>query len=582
MTFRARLAALFRPRAAGRLSVAPPNWFLLSPWLKEAGVMVTPDSAVQVAAVYGCCRLIVDCLAPAPITVTEIRRGGVRETLHDDPVAWTLNYGASVRDAPDALTPQAVEEALYWSALSGDGNGYAEIQRDNAGRLFAMWPIDPARVTPKRDETGFYYEIAQYQGGPGRLEAIDCFHVHGPSLKGWVGDSIVYRAAKAIGAAHAQQIYRAAYFANGTVIAGVLTSEKNVTPAQAKQARERWEDEHGGGPGNAHGLSVVGQGFKYQAVNHDAQQAMLVEAARFQVQEIARFYGVPTTLLADNEAWTNLGELYLGFYRNALRPWAERFDAEATRKLFPQRLPWREVQHDLTHLTLGSFKDQIAALSQAVNDGIWTRNEARAVVGKNSVPGGDVLMVQSTVKPLDQLLEEQKTARLNALPEVYQYHLEQGIPTKNEVRERLGLPPVEGGDEFTEPAQIKIDRQQADLQEPADPDNGAEPEEPPDDKPAPVNTRPTLSARDAVTAMFADAFARHARRIRDDRPRSAEGLAQDCAAAWALATRALPGDAAPMDLAPFADALEQGEPPDKAAERFVEKLWIDRDGEEAA
>ena len=391
---RARPAAKrVSPRALGSLTPPPPNWFLIHPWLQEAGIQVTAETATQVAAVYGCCRLIVDCLAPAPILVTEIQGDGAHEVLHDDGVAWTLNYGAPVAQAPDALTSQAIEESLYWAALL-DGNGYAEIQRDNSGKFFGLWPVDSERVTPKRDEDGFYYEVSQHTGGVARVEPVDMFHLRGPSLKGWVGDSIIYRAAKAIGIAGAAQIYSSAYFANGTAVSGLLTSDKNVTPAQAKDAKSRWNEDHGGGPSKAHGVSVLGAGVKYQPINQTNQEAMLIEARRFQVQEIARFFGVPTTLLADNEAWTNLSELYLGFYRNALRPWAERFDAEASRKLMAQRKPWREVTHDLTHLTLGSFKDQVAALVAAVGGKpIWTQNEARAIFGKNSMDGCDTLDV---------------------------------------------------------------------------------------------------------------------------------------------------------------------------------------------
>ncbi len=531
------------PRNFGAVPAPLPNWLLRHPALLEAGVTITAETATQVSAVYGCCRLIVDSLAAAPIMVTEVQRGGIRKALHDDAAAWTLNHGATIDYAPDAPTSQAIEECLYWSTLL-HGNGYAEIQRDNAGRFFALWPIEPERVQPWRDETGFYYRVSAplslgYTGGSYyRLEAKDCFHVRGPSLYGWVGDSIVYRAAKAIGTAQAQQVYRAAYFANGTVLSGVLTSDKNVTQTQADDAKRKWVEDHGGGPSRQHGITVMGQGLKYEPINHDAQQAMLVEAARFQVQEIARFWGVPTALLAENEAWTDLSSLYVAFYRNALCPWAERFDAEATRKLFPQRQPWREVQHDLTRLTYGSFKELVAAMRVAVDGGIWTRNEAREATGKNHVGAeGDVLVSAGTMKALEDVLDP---------PE----------------------PPAPAAPKMLPP--------------------GAEPDGPPDNQPAQVKTRPaSLSTRDAVVAMFADAFARHARRIANhranhkgaladaDRPALRAKLVEDCASCLALAKRAVSGDARTVSLESFSDALDAGEPPEKAAERFVSGVWTE-------
>lgn len=373
--------------------------------MMSAGVPVTQDTLLEASAVYGCCRMIVDSLAPAPINVMQIKADGVRDSLPDDPTGYVLNWGAPVTLAGDALPAQAVEEALFWSALTGDGNGYAEIQRDGAGRVVALWPIEPGRVTPKRDGAAFFYEVSQPTGGTVRVSPLNMFHLRGPSVYGWAGDSTVYRASKAIGLALAGQTFASAMLANGAVPSGILTSDKIVTADQAKRAKEQWNETNGGGPGRAHQIAVVGQGIKYQSVSSNAQEAQLLESRRFQVTEIARFFGVPTTLLAENEAWTNLSELYLGFYRNALKPWAERFDAEATRKLFPNKAPWREVQHDLTALTLGSFKDQVAAVDQAVAGGLWTRNEGRAVFGKNSIPGGDVMVVSSSVKPLADALK---------------------------------------------------------------------------------------------------------------------------------------------------------------------------------
>jgi HK97 family phage portal protein len=486
-----------------------PDAYVFYPWFREAGVAVTTETAVQVAAVYGCCRLIVDSLAPAPITVSEIQREGRRKTLHDDPVGWILNYGANVQSHEDALPAQAIEEALYWSALAGDGNGYAEIQRDSAGHLVALWPMVPGQVVPRRTDAGeLVYEVAEADGNRVVLPPSRIFHLRGPSLRGWVGDSTVYRAVKAIGIAQAAQILSSAYFANGTVLGGYLKSDKTVQDEQKRSYGEAWRKQFQG-PDKAYGIPFLDQGTSFQTVTQSAKDAQLIEARRFQVAEIARFYGVPLTLLADNEAWTNLGELYLGFYRNALRPWSERFDAEATRKLFPQRQPWREVEHDLTHLTLGSFKDQIAALVQATGGKpIWTQNEARAVFGMNSQPRADTLEPVQPPKPSE--------------------------PVRTEPEE----------------------------------DEEGEQERPP-------------MVREAVMSMLADAFRRHYRRTKArrtnvrrelhaaERDGFVRSLEADCAGALALATRAGLIHAGRVDLDRYAQSMDEGEPPDKAAERAL-------------
>jgi HK97 family phage portal protein len=391
MSLRERLARWVAPRD-GLVRQPDPSTLIHTPWAREAGVRVTASTAVQVSAVYGCARLIVDSLAAAPIRVFEKIEMGQRREVFGDPIADVLNDGAGVERFPGAPTAQAIEEGVLWPALTGDGNGYAEIQRSGSGDMgapVALWPLPPGLVTPKHDSSGaLYYEIGEPGGTTKKLSPMRVFHLRGPSLAGWVGDSTVYNAAKSIGIAQAAQVFAAAYYANGTVLSGLLASDKMVSQEQADRAREEWGKRHGGGPARAHGIAVTGQGLKYQPIGHDAQQSQLIESRRFQVAEIARFYGVPLSLLAENEAWTNLSELYLGFYRNALLPWASRFDAEAQRKLYP--LGKKVVEHDLTRLVMGSFKDQIAALKEAVGAGLKSRNEARAILGDNSIgPDGD-------------------------------------------------------------------------------------------------------------------------------------------------------------------------------------------------
>lgn len=524
MTIREWFAALFRPRAAGSVALSRPDWLIRHPWLKEAGVTVNTETAVQVSAVYGCCRLIVDSLASAPIRVYGVERQGRREVLHDDPNAYTLNWGAPVDKVPDAPSAQAIEESLYWSALLW-GNGYAEIQRDGAGKFLALWPLESDRVTPKRDESGeFYYEVSQPTGGITRVSPMRMFHLRGPSLYGFVGDSMVYRAAKAIGIAHASQVFSAAYFANGTVLSGYLKSPKLMGPEKKKRFGVEWKETYGS-PGKAHGVPLLDEGLEYVALNHDAQKSQLVEARRFQVQEIARFFGVPTTLLADNEAWTNLSELYLGFYRNALLPWAERFDAEATRKLFPQRQPWREVQHDLTQIIMGTeaFKRTAESLRTLVNGGLKTRNEARTILGDNSIGAdGDVLVVEGTVATLDDILEPPEPAA-PALPAAPPG----GMPMEPREREedpraRAAIVAMFGRD---------LERYERKL----------------------ANRYADLARRDPL--RFTENIAEARAGFRAD-------LLRDCAEVVVLLGRSLDVEAA-------ASAVESGEPPRLAAERFI-------------
>ncbi len=371
--------------------------------MMTAGVPVTPETALEVSAVYACCRVIVDSLASQPIEVYSTDAKGRKSEVLDSDVGYMLN----VRPNPEC-TPLALREGLYWSALTW-GNGYAEIVRTGANKPAELWPLMPGTVTPKREGTRLYFEVLPTNADRRELEPRDVFHLRGPSLQGWLGDSPVTRAAKAIGIAAAAQAFASSYFKNGTVLSGYLSTDQTLTKEQITDLGGEWNAKYGGAD-KAGGTAVLMRGTKYTEMGANAANAQLIEQRKFQVAEIARWFGVPLSLLMDPEGsqgyGTNVEQLYLTFSKTALGPWAKRFDQEATYKFFPERKPWRCVETDLTKLTQGDFKTRMEALKIGVECGLYTINEARGLEGWNDIgPDGDVHLVASATKPLEDAID---------------------------------------------------------------------------------------------------------------------------------------------------------------------------------
>ena len=401
MTFWQRFRSVF---ARGKVPPADPSMFMRWPWMLTAGVNVTPETSLEIAAVYACCRVIVDSLASQPAEVYTRDSEGRKTEVVDSDIGYLLN----VRPNPEC-TPIAVREGLYWSALTW-GNGYGEIVRNGANKPTELWPLLPHTVVPRRTSAGrLFYEVTGADGQVKPLEPADVFHLRGPSLQGWIGDSQTTRAGKGIGIAMAAQAFAGSYFENGTILSGYLTTDQPLTKEQIESVGSEFHNKFGGAA-KAGQVAIFQRGTKYQEAGANASEAQLLETRKFQVAEIARFYGVPLSLLMDPEGsqgyGTNVEQLYLTFSKTALGPWASRFDQEATYKFFPERKPWRCVETDLTRLTQGDFKTVIEALKLAVNSGLLTRNEARERLGWNTTGSdGDVFLVESTAKRLEDVLD---------------------------------------------------------------------------------------------------------------------------------------------------------------------------------
>lgn len=526
MTLAQRLLSWVGIRNAAPPAVRNPETGIQYPWAFEAGVYVSPLYALQVSAVYACCRVIVDSLAPAPWKVYSV--DGPRKTpAVDDPIGYILNTRAN-----PWTTSQAVREALLWTVLTGDGNAYALIERDFAGRVIALWPIPSESVLPYRSpDTGeLAYRISNMDGGASIKPARDVLHVRGPSFTGYVGDSVVSRAAKGIGLAQAAQVHSASYFANGTRLSGYLTTDQVLTKDQITDLGAEWNAKYSG-PNKVGSTAVLMKGTKYEQMGADAASAQLLETRRFQVEEISRWFGVPLNMINDPQGaqgyGTNQESAFLGFVKTTLTPWATRLDQEASFKLFPQRAPWREVKHDLSGLTRGDFKTRMESYAIGLKAGVMTRNETREEEGLNdSGPDGDVFLVDSSLKRLEDVLDP---------PEPQAAAMPAGASSPDAA--------------------------------PADP---AEPDED-DAEDAPMNARPGVVYSFAAH-MLAKQFERYAGRVKgkdaDERARQREWLAADCCRFVDLA-RDAGLRARSEDILVAAAALDAGASAAAEAERIV-------------
>jgi HK97 family phage portal protein len=500
---------------------------------------LSTDEMLSTSTVWAAVRAIVDPIASSEVKVFT-REGGGRKHLVDDGVAYLLN----VRPNPEC-TAQALKEILLTFAVV-EGDGYAEIVPDGAGRVRELWPLlSEYMLLVRNPDTGeLLYRYKQPGDGETvYLPASRVLHVRGPSVRGLTGDSTVYRAAKAVALHVAQERFASTYFQNGASLGGFVKFPASISPEGKQRIADDFRKLYGGHR-RAHGWAFLENGMEIQESGGNPDRSQLIPSRTFSVEEIARYFQVPLVRLGVQSAavgyGTNVQQLNLAFVRDALTPWINRLCEEAEYKLFPQKAPWKSVEIDTGWLTKGDDEQRARANAASIESGVLTVNEARAEEGRNGIgPAGDLHIVKSGM--LELSAENLKKPEPPPPPAP--------MPEKNELDEES-----EEDDSEDMPAR----REEMNL------------------------------ARDAVTTMLADAFGRHAKRLSnlksqtrrdltdDERAKYRARLVDECASAFALAKRATGRNAGP-DLATFMDAIDAGEPTAKAAERLVAATWEHRD-----
>jgi HK97 family phage portal protein len=375
-----------------------------------SGEAIGPKTALKVIAYFAAMRAIAEDIASVPLILYRRSEGSGRERAVEHPTHKLLH------DAPNPeMSAMSFRETLTQHAIN-KGNGYAEIER-LGNRPAALWPMDPDRVTVKRDEDGrIAYEIRQpITGGTRTLQMDQVFHLHGLGYDGLVGYSLAKVAAEDLGAALAAVKGSAANFGSGSRPGGVLNAgPKKMEAIALERLRQQWEAMYSGAE-NKGKTAILEEGWSFTPITSTNKDAQYLELQMYLVEVMARLLRVPPSKIGHNVhgRYSNTEQQAIDYVGDAIRPWAVRWEEEIGRKLI---LPKTEANYFAEHLLDGLMRGDATARSARQKTlfymGVATINEIRAWENMNPIKGegGDTHWMQVSLQPLDKALNPSEPA----------------------------------------------------------------------------------------------------------------------------------------------------------------------------
>ena len=118
-----------------------------------AGKPVNENTAMQTTAVYSCVRILAETVAALPLHVYQYKEGGGKEMMINHPLYHVLH------DEPNSEMTSFVFRETLMSHLLIWGNAYAQIIRNGAGRVIALYPLLPNKISVERNEKGEIYYV---------------------------------------------------------------------------------------------------------------------------------------------------------------------------------------------------------------------------------------------------------------------------------------------------------------------------------------------------------------------------------------------------------------------------------------
>lgn len=366
------------------------------------GNAVTTDSALRLSAVWACIKLISEAVGAMPVNVYRVGSDGVRTLTTDH---WS--HELFNKNPNQYQTGNEFFETVMINMMAS-GNSYVRMSdRKRDGSIASLMSLSASQV-----------EVILARGGGRTYNYTDgtdvvamaqerVWHTMLMPSNSIVGLSPLQYGARTMGISIAAEDRVSTLAANGFKPTGVLMIDRLLKEDQRTQIRAQFADL---AAGQGDPIKVLEAGMKYQAISISPKDSQLLESRRFSVEDIARFYGVPSVLINDTSAssvWgTGIGEIKEGFYTLTLKPILNRLTASMQRWVLSpgDRIKDQVVfDFDIAAFLAGSEAHRVETMTKAVNGKLLTIDEARKRFdGLPPLPGGvgDVMYDQMQMIPL--------------------------------------------------------------------------------------------------------------------------------------------------------------------------------------
>lgn len=353
----------------------------------SSGARVTADSALTVAAVYACVRIITGAVATLPLDIKRRIDDATREDASDHPL-WRV-----IRRKPNAWQKPAAFRRHMQACLLLRGNAYAQIVRTGR-RVVALMPLHPDRMkVEQQTDSTLLYRYRRPDGGEVVYPQGEVLHLVGMSLDGITGVSVLTYARETIGLALATRRHGSDFFKNGTQVGSWIRHPGKVGLEGQEFLRASLDQYRTGGE-RAGGTLILEEGAEFANMAMTMEDAAFVDTLKLSRTEVAMFFGVPPHMIGDTEKSTSWGtgieQQSRGFVAYTLEDWLTAWEEAVTLDLAGESDPDIYARFNRAALVRGDIATRWGAYVHGLQWGVWSPNEVRALEDENPRPGGDV------------------------------------------------------------------------------------------------------------------------------------------------------------------------------------------------
>ena len=347
-------------------------------------------TAMNLSAVYRATEIISDSIAVLPIKIQKLGEKGKNE-MDNHPLKLVF----SDKNSNNILSKFTMMKLLVQSVILR-GNGFALILRAEDGTVTGLRFLEPQEVIINYNKiTGeLYYTVPKLTKSK-HIEPINMIHLIKNSYDGVNGLSVLSYAYRTIKNANATEESAKSFFDNGCNLSGILKVQGQLQQKQKDDIRTSWAQAYSNG---GRGLAVLQGNMDYQPIQINAKDAQMLESRVFNVQDIARFFGLNPVLLGDlsHASYNTIEAVQQEFLVHTLQPYVTMIENEFNRKLLKPSERKLQIILETNEILRTDKSAQAQYYSTMLSNGIMSINEIRKELGYNPVDGADDLVLPYT------------------------------------------------------------------------------------------------------------------------------------------------------------------------------------------
>lgn len=347
------------------------------------------DQAQKISALFSGTSIISETIAALPVYKYERLQDGSKVRVQDDKLNYLLNVASN-----DYTSAFNMKNTFIQSAIL-KGNGYLYIKRDGLGNILSLHLVDADTVTVNKveygkNDIGYTYKF-KLNDTDVECKYHELINLARYTKNGVEGIGILQYGADILGLASSQSRFLAATLENGAYTKGIVSVPDSTSDEDRKSLMMRFKEFFSGK--NSGGTMVLPESIKYRPISLSPADLDVLKSSEFSIREIARLLRVPPHMLGDNSQSTygNLEQSNLHFLQYCLLSYI------------------RQIEEVLNHFLL-----------------LEAEKNGQYFFEFN----------------IDNLLRTDKTTEMN----YYKNGLESGVFTINQVKNKLNIPSIEGGD----------------------------------------------------------------------------------------------------------------------------------------